>query len=255
MRLEVPPTWEFKPGPGPNPCRPSARLLWWIGGVLPDRLGRILRWKKRFTKQTGYVYRYFKKREYLEAFMEGFIYLSTFVTCRRIEEDPYEAIVVYESGTIMGWGDDPKVRLIAQRLRLDVHPGTWYEISGNVVTYRADDAWLLCTSLCQNRFCKQKFGPFCVEIREPGEFFRLVSSRMQRDYGTSAARIGAVHYRPRRFSGTEPPPGHIAFVKDVKRFYKEDEVRMFWQPAQSGPVLDRVTVRCPEACEFLRDVS
>ena len=206
------------------------------------------------------VYRFFEKEEYAKMFVEGKICLSTFDyirQCDRTRGDPEEATATYRSGLAL-WGPDGVPMNQAAR---NLEAIGWFK-GGNVrnavvynsqINYKLYDAWMLCTTLDKrDSRLRSTFGKYCVEIRDPLDFFNVMTDIMEADRMTGLSAFKPLKYVGRDFSAEEQAMEDVAFIGPAKNAW-EKEARMMWRPAP-GSVISPMVVDAPEVKGFCRAV-
>lgn len=198
------------------------------------------------------VYRFFNKPDEADALASGKVWLSTLERCREYEEqgrgDPEEAVHRYKSGRIVANGDNPALQLMAARSGISIDPRCGRTVfANNTYVQRLSDAFVICTT---EHYSPEKlsktFGPYCVEINDPAEFFRLVTDALVRGYPRMCPHgWGRVTYGDRSYKGLEPSPGVIGFVKPKDGYFEQQEVRFMWT-AYAGGVLEPFLLPVPE---------
>jgi hypothetical protein len=209
------------------------------------------------VSQSGMpVYRFFEHAEHRDAFVSGWLRLGTLERYRRDEHpdrgDPNEASVKYKLDLHIGERDTPFDRVQMKRAGIGVGDSATFKDCYFDVTSsnRIFDAWVLCfTSLAS----LPELGGYGVRINYPTEMFNRVSRELFSKHGMDAFSgnaINPVSYNPIEYTGLEPEPGVLGFVKEP-RFAKQSELRMIWIP-KGQRVLDYEYVSCPgmrELCE------
>ncbi|OPY69566.1 MAG: hypothetical protein A4E62_01794 [Syntrophorhabdus sp. PtaU1.Bin002] len=186
------------------------------------------------------VFRFFQEDWQADALARGDVWLSTLKTCREYEDpeqgDPEEAHEIYKSGHAVGGSDDPEFVEIARRSGIYIGPGcSNITISNNTMITVLPDAYVLCTT---TEFSPDKlgetFGRYCVEITKPGRFFKSVSEALERKVSIREAAVGLVIYKDRHYTGMEPRPGPIGFVKPRDIYAPQKEFRFLWIPENTN---------------------
>lgn len=203
------------------------------------------------------LYRFFDEKWKAEALVSGEVWISTLEACRGYDNaaqgDAGEGTLEYHSGTISGSGSDPMVQLVAARSGFgDLSGCKNVHMSGNVITHKIPDAFVLCTTEKYSPDdMKDDFGGYCVKISEPNSFFRKVTRRLTEVQNLRYARINKVSYSKRSYTGTEPMlVPHIGFVKPNKDIYtSQNEVRMLWELAKHADI-EPFALNCPEIKKF-----
>lgn len=173
---------------------------------------------------VGPVYRFFTEESHAEDFIRGKVYLSTLEKCRNYEDsergDKQEGHQTYLSGHIVGDSNDPDLVEIARRTGILVGEGN-KNISINNCTHTEiiNDAYVLCTTInfLPENF-EDTFGKYCVKIHNPKKFFITISKNLNSTQNIKNGVMGKVIYRDRHYTGLEPPPGPIGFVKPSKPY-------------------------------------
>jgi hypothetical protein len=208
--------------------------------------------RDEYMPEPEYVYRFMDNEEHASAFLNGRIWVSTLSYCRRVEEDPGEGTDMYHSGKVEGHGNDPLLQHVAERAGFKIGPTVKNLTFWNNARETIDaDAWVLCTTLNPDGYCRRKFGPFGVRIAQPVKFFRAISELMQREHNAGRCTIGAVEYGPRERYGTQKPIESRSFLKPAVPFAQEEELRMLWEQFDDARTLKRMTIDCPEEVRHL----
>ena len=164
------------------------------------------------------------------------MWISTLETCRKYEDplqgDPGEATQTYKSGNIVGDSSDSGFVEMASRSGIHVGGGcSNITISGCENVQRLPDAYVMC---CTKEFSPEKlsdtFGNYCVRISNPKEFFKRVSVELNKESQIREAGMGLVKYKEREFTGLQPIPGPIGFVKPRDQYAPQKEFRQLWVP-------------------------
>lgn len=202
------------------------------------------------------VFRFLKRKDHAEQFMDGEIYLTTLEECRRYEEsgrgDPGEATQTYFSGHVVGGSNDPALVEIAARSGITIGPGCPnVTISNSQRVTRLPDALVLCTTgIFDPDNMAETFGEWCIEIIDPRSFRLELTKALARAEPVRQAVMGTVQYRPREYTGLEPAPGPIGFVKPPDVYSPQQEFRFLWLLAKDD--YSPVKVVAPELRKFLR---
>lgn len=205
------------------------------------------------------IYRYLTRAEYADAFTKGSVQLSTLETCRQYEDeqrgDAGEATQEYKSGFVAGDGNDAALQTVSQRAGIGIS-GDCLDITmnNNTRVVKLPDAFVLCTTeLFDSAKLSRSFGPYCVEISEPFEFFRLVTLRLNKIHCIQNAHFDRVTYRDRSYVGLEDPPGPLGFVKPPDKYQEQQEVRLFWivKTPKIGPFL----LECPQVSALCKRIA
>lgn len=167
------------------------------------------------------VYRYLSRPEYVRQWLNGRLRLSTLINCATEEK----------GGTLDA----------TEATQILVFP------DGRRETFQNSDAFVLCTALNQSDYLKNRFGPYCIQIRQPRDFFAAVGEVVSRRYGTRdeegnrwiRQELKAVEYKAREVPFGQPSEfRYKCFRKDpIPEFIQEDEFRFLWQPMPGRYVL------------------
>lgn len=147
----------------------------------------------------------------------------------RVRVDAGEGTLSYETGRISGSSVDPGVALVSGRIGIGFVHCPNVTISNCRAERAIPDALLLCTSSRP----VAKFGPHCVRINKPAQFFEALHTKLCLDGHVEHGMLGPVIYKDRAYKGTEPEPGHPGFIKPAS-FEDECEIRMFWPLDRRG---------------------
>jgi hypothetical protein len=195
---------------------------------------------------------------HVDSFLAGDIFISTLSWCRSQEKegqgDREEGHEHYYSGNVTGDGSDPDFQKIATRMQMPVGSDC-YDISfiDSKSLRILPDAFVLCTSEHFMPAMSETFGKFCVEIREPRKFFRLVTQQLAMIHPLYRAGWGRVKYLDRQYTGLQDPPGPLGFVKP-KSYGNQDEVRFLWIP-KDATAIKRFTLSVPDAAVLCRRIK
>lgn len=210
------------------------------------------RQKKRDRKLTAYpgrVYRFFEKREWAQALIDGEVWLGTLQGYRRDENkqrgDKFEGMRFYNSGHITD--DHPGFALVADRSGILVQgpASSGNIISNNTTTHIVADAFVLCTTLSSEpREMEKEFGSFCVEMRAPDEFWQHVARALTKEFGNCRPSIGPVTYGNVSYTGLEPVPGIPGLLKQ-RRYAYQKEYRFLYEISAQQP-LEPFSLPVPE---------
>jgi len=208
----------------------------------------------------GSVYRFFKEEEHANALARGDIYLSTLDNCRAYEDaeqgDPEEAYETYLSGHLVGGSDNDKFVEQAQRASIHIGEGCRdIQIINCSSTRTLPDAYVLCTTTeFSPENLNEKFGKYCVEIKDPRKFFVAVSKKLNSISTIREAATREIIYRDRNYTGLDQPPGPIGFVKPSVPYEKQKEFRFLWIMENMGE-LNPPLLKCPEISHLCRRVD
>ena len=98
------------------------------------------------------------------------------------------------------------------------------------------------------------FGPFCVEISQPNDFFELLTRKLVRELRVAnLGYFGRAIYVERDYKGLEPHPGPIGFVKPPDKYKEQAEVRMLWETNDSA--LSPMLIDVPAVAPYIRRVA
>jgi len=201
------------------------------------------------------VYRFFKEASHADALAQGSIWLSTLNTCRAYEDqaqgDSGEAHETYNSGHIVGGSDTPQLVEVSRRSGIHIGPGcSNITISNNTRNTSIQDAYVLCTT---TEFSPDKlsdtFGRYCVRIKNPAQFFKLVTESLKLSISIKKCEQGEVIYKERFYTGMEPSPGPIGFVKPPDLYASQKEFRLLWIPANASGIAPRL-LSCPAVSDL-----
>lgn len=208
----------------------------------------------------GPVYRFFKEEEHANALARGDIYLSTLESCRAYEDaeqgDPEEAYETYLSGNIVGGSSDAEFVEKARRMGVIIGSNcNNIKFSNCSRTTSLPDAYILCTTTeFSPENLGEKFGGYCVEIKNPRKFFNIISRKINSIYAIREAAIGTVKYADRKYTGMEAPPGPIGFVKPSFPYEKQKEFRFLWLMENMNK-LEPLLIECPEISRLCKRVD
>jgi hypothetical protein len=211
---------------------------------------------RKYLDTPNFVYRFQSKLEFIDPLLEGDIYLSTLGYCRRVEEDPGEGTYTYRSGMVSGHGDDPALQRVAANLGYKIGPGAKdMTLLNNSLETSNYDAWVFCTTLNPEGYCKAHFGPFGVRIATPVEFFTVVTHKLKSMRRLGSCTIAGIDYEPREGFGLDDLPDDANFVKPAGRFRREEELRMLWETPDGVNRLESIVVSCPEIRHLITRIS
>lgn len=199
----------------------------------------------------GSVFRFFKKEEDANTLAQGDVYLSTLERCRSYENaeqgDSEEAYETYNSGHAVGRGDDPEIIRRAQQSGIYISPNIGrVTISNNTRITSLPDAYVLCTTTeFSPENINEEIGKFCVEIKNPREFFNVISRKIDSMFAIREAGAGKIKYADRNYTGLDQPPGPIGFVKPSIPYKKQKEFRFLWL-MENMDNLEPLLIKCPE---------
>lgn len=218
---------------------------------------------KKLVTFDGYnepIYRFFPEEWQAESLCKGNVWMSTLETCRQYEDplqgDPEEATHTYNSGHIFGGSDDPAFVEMAARSGVYIGPGcSGITISSCKNIQRISDAYVLCTT---KEFSPQNlsntFGNYCVKISNPTEFFKLISIALHKKRKIREGSMGLVQYKDRDYTGLQPPPGPIGFVKPSDKYSPQKEFRLLWIP-EDFESINPFLLECPEVSELCSQIA
>lgn len=206
------------------------------------------------------VYRYFEDETHAESLVGGKVYLSTLKECRGYEnpqrgdkEEGYEHY--HNPGMISGLGSDFSVAEQAARLGIRVDPRTKVVISGGLRTSSLYDAYVLCTTVgFANEDLTADFGEYCVEIRDVEKFTNIVGLALSEYVPDTHCAIGEVKYKERSFSGLEPSPGRLGFVKPPDLYSNQKEFRFVYY-VPDGWDIAPIILNCPDVIPLVSIVD
>ena len=195
------------------------------------------------------VYRFVSEKSHADALLSGNVWISTLSACRAYEEagrgDPGEGSVHYNSGHAKGSSGDLNFETIAERSGVKIGPGcSNFTITNCSRSSLLPDAFVICTTLAFSpEMLSTTFGPYCVEIMDSDEFYKLITIRLDAQFKIRESARGPVIYRARNFQGLEPEPGPLGFVKPPDQYEHQQEFRMLWipkEPTEIKPFLLKV---------------
>lgn len=211
---------------------------------------------------TRKIYRYFKDEFYAEQFLRGKFRISTLKRCREHENplqgDKYEANFVYDSGFVSGTDKDPIVIETAKRLGFDTSFGngnSHFSFIGCKGITGLYDAYVFCTStLFDPVYFEKDFGPYCVEIIDPGFFGQKVSETIHLISPLECSTAGKIKYKNRHYTGLEThPTGEPEFIKP-HIYSPQNEYRFVWYPVQANKI-DYLDIECNKIRGLLKRLS
>ncbi|WP_395299045.1 hypothetical protein V1574_15595 [Enterobacter kobei] len=206
------------------------------------------------------VYRFFKEKIHAEALCDGKVWLSTLETCRAYEDplqgDRGEAMHSYSVDKISGSSSDADLVEMCSRLGIEIGEGcSNVTISDGQSFYSIKDAFVLCTTKEFNPSkLNSTFGNYCVEISEPSIFFEVVTEELNKIIPLKSAGMGAVIYDKREFTGLEPIPGPIGFVKPKDIYSEQKEFRFLWETIEHEEIKP-LEVHCPSIARLCKLIS
>lgn len=205
------------------------------------------------------VYRFFKEEEHANALARGDVYLSTLESCRNYEDaeqgDAEEAHETYLSGYLRGDSTDLQFVEQARRSGIIVVDSINTTIVDGSNTTWLSNAYVLCTTtefLPEN--LNEKFGKYCVEIKDPRKFFVAVSEKLNSISTIREAATRKIIYADRKYTGLDQPPGPIGFVKPSYPYEKQKEFRFLWIMENMGE-LNPPLLKCPEISSLCRRID
>ena len=217
--------------------------------------------KKIAPKATNApVYRFFKEKIHAEALCNGKVWLSTLETCRAYEDplqgDPGEGRHTYSVNYISGGSSDASFVEMSSRLGILIAKGcSGVVIENGSSSHSISDAYVLCTTKEFNPSkLNSTFGNFCVEISNPSVFFEQVSEELNKVIPLKSAKMGAVIYDKREFTGLEQVPGPIGFVKPKDIYSEQKEFRFLWE-TKEHTVIKPFELYCPSIAGFCKLIS
>lgn len=206
------------------------------------------------------IYRFFQEEWQADALARGEVWLSTLKTCRAYEDpeqgDPDEAHETYNSGHAVGDSDDPLFVEVARRSGIHIGPGcSNITISNNTRKTALPDAYVLCTT---TEFSPDKlsetFGRYCVELTNAKQFFISVTESLESLVPIREAAAGKVIYKDRYYTGIEPSPGRIGFVKPPDLYASQKEFRFLWIPKNTNG-LAPFLLKCPQVNHLCKRIA
>lgn len=208
----------------------------------------------------GPVYKFFKEEDHANTLARGDVYLSTLGNCRAYETpergDPEEGYETYSANNLSGGSNDPQFVEQARRGSIIIQ-GHCDNIQIGKVTRVAslEDAYVLCTTTeFSPENLNEEFGRFCVEIKDPREFFIAVSNKINSRSAIRQAAIRKVIYADRKYTGLDEPPGPMGFVKPSSPYEKQKEFRFLWVMERMGE-LNPPLLSCPEISSLCRRIA
>lgn len=207
----------------------------------------------------GSVYRFFQEEEHANALARGDVYLSTLENCRAYEDaeqgDPEEGFEAYNASNLSGGSDDPEFVEQARRGGIAIEGKCSNIQIGSISKVESiEDAYVLCTTtqfLPEN--LNEKFGKYCVEIKDPRKFFVAVSKKLNSISTISQAATREIIYADRKYTGLGQPPGPIGFVKPSVPYEKQKEFRFLWLMKNMGEI-NPPLIKCPEISGLCRRI-
>jgi hypothetical protein len=182
-------------------------------------------------KEGQPVYRFFNNERYADQLTSGTIMVSTLETCRKYEDklqgDPEEAIHSYNTGN--AWSEDPRSKRAFENFTGSAPiPGSNTFLINCTRKTQIFDAYVICTT---EHFDSTKLGDaigkYCVQIIDPVRFFYYIFKRLKVATCGNVidAVAGKVKYQSREWTGNEPAPGPIGFVKPADPYEPQQEIR------------------------------
>lgn len=205
------------------------------------------------------VYRFFEEEWQADALCRGDVWISTLETCRKYEDalqgDPYEAMHTYRSGAVSGNGTDPGFVEVARRSGIYIAPSVRnFSISGVTIVHSIPDAYVLCTTKEFNpEILSDTFGGYCVQIFNLPIFFERITTAINKKVCLERGSYADVKYRSRDFTGLNPPPGRLGFVKKIDGYSTQKEFRFLWEPKITDN-LEPFLVTCPSVAELCKRI-
>lgn len=184
-------------------------------------------------KAPAQVFRYLADRDHAEAFCSGYIWLSTFNQIRHADSgraDKDDGQLLYSLTSVTP--DTPAADREVIRHRIEPAIGEpLNDTLENVHVFRQHpDAYVLCTTLREERKMRDRFGQFCVRISHPYAFFKCVTSMLlEKGVLLEADDFAPVQYAGRSFADANPEVGQVAFANVPGNAF-EREARMVWTP-------------------------
>lgn len=180
------------------------------------------------------VYRFLGEEIHADALARGDIWVTTLDDCRRKESarggDAWDAMINQTRRPIFGHGDDPAVQEALRGLVSLPPYARNISISNNIYSTVHPNAWVFCSTLeYEPAWMAERFGKFCVVIKEPMCFFYQLTQAIRRAQKLSAFGLGPVVYQGPTYVGTAAPR-HPGFVKRPDPYSREREFRMIWSP-------------------------
>jgi hypothetical protein len=98
-------------------------------------------------------------------------------------------------------------------------------------------------------------GKHCVKISNPKEFYRLVTNRLKVKFKVTGSWLGHVCYENPQYSGTDPEPGPIGFVKPPDAYKDQKEVRALWTVYECHHPLKPFSLPCSDITKLRSSVN
>ena len=212
------------------------------------------------NKHSRSAYRLYQEEWQADSLARGDVWLSTLETCRAYENPeqggPEEAHETYNTGHIVGGSNDPDLIEVARRSSIHIGPGcSNITLNNNTKKTVLPDAYILCTTAEYSpENLSNTFGKYCVEITNPKKFFIHISASLKRKATIKEAAAGNVIYKDRHYTGMEPPPGPIGFVKPSDLYATQKEFRFLWIP-ENPTELTPFLLKCPEATHLCKRIT
>ncbi|QKJ65627.1 hypothetical protein HQN60_02100 [Deefgea piscis] len=204
---------------------------------------------------NGAVYRFFPEEWQADELCNGNIWISTLESCRKYEDpsqgDSHEATQTYQSGHIAGGSNDLAFIEMASRSGISIGEGcSNITISNCNNTQKLSDAYVICTTKSfQPENLSDTFGKYCVKISNPMIFFRLVSLELNKYKSIREGAIGLIQYKDRHYTGLQPVPGPIGFIKPRDPYSNQNEFRFLWIP-RNNIALHPFSLKCQSITKF-----
>ncbi len=185
------------------------------------------------------LYKYFKKKEYKDDFLQGRIRLGTFELYRGIENrhqgDPYEAINSYlienETFTPERRKELEETVPFAKNLfRSIASEETTIQFVNTKINHRLVDSYIVCATTERNdEFFREDFGPYCIKIKNPTGFLLGVTHALIHKLQTEIVDyMGEVSYDKDVITSflnhTNP-----ALIKHAEPYAVQKEFRFVWE--------------------------
>ncbi|MDQ2734816.1 MAG: hypothetical protein M3Y55_07470 [Pseudomonadota bacterium] len=206
------------------------------------------------------LYRFFDRSEYADEFCKGNVRISTLAACRATDDpvrrDQGEGSVTYKGGFSQGDGDDPAFVEIARRQGVSLpRESTGTMLFANIHQRTLVEAYVLCMTVRNDESAMSSFGSSCVEIFSPLAAFRRLTRVLHEVVAVRQSVIGLIRYRARSYTGLDPQPGPLGFVKPPDEYEREQEVRFLWTLHGDPAGLQPMMLACPTLSPFCRRVK
>ncbi|MCA9835431.1 MAG: hypothetical protein KC422_00885 [Trueperaceae bacterium] len=209
------------------------------------------------------IYRFFGEYWQAKALLEGKVWISTLSVCRNYENplqgDPFEGKAEHTINA-KGFGYERKIGLANEMTGMKNHEEALYSLNSHKIEYEIPDAYVLCTTeVYKPEKMAETFGNYAVKIKEPQQFFKVVTKKLEHLKGNMNSRFSRVIYKtPLTFQNeeiyTEPDLDDIGFLKMPDKYANQKEVRMLWFPSNRLPI-SPFLLNCSEASQFCELVT